>query len=117
MELQEALQIMRALASGVDPENGEALDPNSIYRRTKIVTALNRGLAALVQQEERARNRPANAGKYWSREEDAQVCEELKNGTDFQQIAKQHNRSVGSIVARLVKLGKISSSGSPPKAA
>jgi hypothetical protein len=33
--------------------------------------------------------------------------EELRRGVDFYQIAKTHNRSIGSIVARLVKLGKM----------
>jgi hypothetical protein len=60
--------------------------------------------------EERLRNKralPSKAGKSWSRAEDQQVCEELRRGIDFHQIAKTHNRSVGSIIARLVKLGKI----------
>ena len=48
----------------------------------------------------------AKAGKPWSRAEDALACEELRRGIDFHQIAKTHNRSVGSIVARLVKLEK-----------
>jgi hypothetical protein len=42
-----------------------------------------------------------------ARAEDEQVCEELRKGIDFHQIAKTHNRTIGSIVARLVKLGKI----------
>ena len=54
-----------------------------------------------------ARRQPANAGKSWSRAEDEQVCEELRRGIDFHQIAKTHNRTIGSIIARLVKLGKI----------
>jgi hypothetical protein len=38
----------------------------------------------------------------------AQICEELRHGLSFEQIAKSHNRTSGSIVARLVRLGKIS---------
>lgn len=34
-------------------------------------------------------------------------CEELRRGVDFHQIAKTHNRSIGSIAARLAKLGKM----------
>jgi len=107
MELQEALSIMRALAGGLNPETGQAMEANSICRKPNIVKALNRALAALVQQELRERARPGNAGKYWSREEDAQVCAEVRKGIDFHEIAKSHHRSVGSIVARLVKLGEI----------
>jgi hypothetical protein len=39
--------------------------------------------------------------------EDQQVCEELRRGVDFHQIAKTRDRSIGSIAARLAKLGKM----------
>lgn len=116
MELPEAVTVVRALASGVDPQDSKALPDSSILRRAQIVTALNKALTALVQAEERARTRPANAGRYWSKEEDAKVCEEVRSGMDFQRIAKAHNRTVGSIVARLVKLGRISPSSPLPQA-
>jgi hypothetical protein len=75
------------------------------------VRAFHRAVGALEYMEERERSRrtlPANAGKSWSRAEDEQVCEELRRGIDFHQIAKTHNRTVASIIARLVTLGKIS---------
>jgi hypothetical protein len=117
MEIQEAVTVIRSLAGGVDPENGQALEAGSLCRRPQVVRALNRALGALVQLQQRAQNRPANAGRYWSREEDAQVCAEVRKGIDFHEIAKAHNRSVGSIVARLVKLGEIKAAASPPEAA
>jgi hypothetical protein len=117
MEIEEALTIMRALAGGMNPETREALEVESICRKPQVVKALNRALGALVQQQERARSRPGNAGRYWSREEDAQVCAEVRQGIDFHEIAKSHNRSVPSIVARLVKLGEIRPAASPHKAA
>jgi len=115
MEIQESLKIMRALADGINPETGDALPAESLYKSPQTIKALNRAVAALVAAEERERNKPTNAGKYWSRAEDAQVCEEVRKGINFHEIAKTHNRSVGSIVARLVKLGKIAAP--PPKAA
>jgi len=107
METQQALKIMRALASGVHPHTGNSLPADSLYRRPEIIKALNRALGALAQAEEKERQRPANSGKYWSRDEDAEICEEVRTGLDFHLIAKAHQRSVGSIVSRLVKLGKI----------
>ncbi len=115
MEIQEALKVMRALASGVNPETGESMEADSVCRQPETVKALNRALGALVQLEQRERNKPVNAGRKWTHAEDAQICEEVRSGTDFHEIAKKHNRSVGSIVARLVKLGKIAAP--PPKAA
>jgi hypothetical protein len=117
MEIQEALDIMRALAGGSDPETKQPLAADSLCRRPAVVKALNRALGALVQLEQRERSRPPNAFRTWRPAEDAQVCEEVRKGMDFHEIAKVHNRSVGSIVARLVKLGKIAPAGTPPKAA
>jgi hypothetical protein len=110
MELEEAIKTIRALADGVNPETGEILPENSVCRAAQSVRALNRALAALIAQQEREKNRPQNAGRSWSRAEDEQVCEEVRQGNDFAQIAKAHNRSVPAIVARLVKLGKIAPS-------
>lgn len=54
-----------------------------------------------------AEKRPKNAAQSWSHEEDAQICDQLCQGIDFNRIANTHNRSVAAILARLVKLGKI----------
>jgi hypothetical protein len=61
MEIQEALRIMRALANGVNPQTGEALEADSVCRQPETVKALNRALGALAQLEQRERARPANA--------------------------------------------------------
>jgi hypothetical protein len=79
-----------------------------VYQYAPVVRAFHRAVGALEILEERERSRrPMNASKSWSRAEDAQVCEELRRGIDFDQIARAHNRSVGSIIGRLVRLGKI----------
>lgn len=121
MEIEEAINIIRALANGVHPASGAALEDGSVCRTAETVKALNRALAALVAQQEREKKRPKNAGKSWSHEEDAQICDELRQGVDFNQIANTHNRSLAAILARLVKLGKITPQKSghlfPPKVA
>ncbi len=121
MEIQAAIKVIRALADGVHPETGEALKEDLIYRDPQVVMALNKALGALVTQEQRELKKPASAGQFWSRAEDKQVCEELRKGMSFDDIAKTHNRSVPSIIVRLVKLGKIApdKSGSlfPPQVA
>jgi len=121
MEIEQAIKIIRALANGVHPESGAVLEEASICHTPDVIKALNRALAGLVAQEERDKRRPRNAGKSWSHEEDAQICEELRQGIDFNQIAQTHNRSLAAILARLVKLGKITPEKSgqlfPPKVA
>ncbi|MGA8493262.1 MAG: hypothetical protein WB711_22765 [Terriglobales bacterium] len=121
MDIQEAIKVIRALADGMHPETRDALKVDSIFQNPQVVMALNRALAALVAEEQRELKKPASAGQYWSRAEDKQVCEELRKGMNFEDIAKTHNRSVPSIIVRLVKLGKIApdKSGSlfPPQVA
>src|SRR5436309_9272940 len=53
MDIQEALKIMRALANGKNPENGEALEESSVCRRPQTVRALNRAISALVAEQGR----------------------------------------------------------------
>ncbi|MBA3914668.1 MAG: hypothetical protein H0X25_12645, partial [Acidobacteriales bacterium] len=107
------IRIIRALANGMDPESGVGLEAGSLLQRREIIVALNRALSALAQTQEREESQPKNAGKSWSREEDTEICNELCRGMTLAQIAGLHHRSTGSIVVRLVKLGKIS----PAKAA
>jgi len=120
MEIQEALNIVRKLASGLHPATGEALPGESVYHHPQAVRALHCAITALEFQQERERARrflPANAGKTWSNQEDAQICDELRRGINFEGIAKAHNRTVGSIIARLVCLGKISAAPQTTKSA
>ena len=117
MDIQEALKIMRALANGKNPENSEELEANSTCRQPLIIKALNRSIAAMVAAEERERNRPANAFRAWTGAEDAQVFEKVLAGVPLDEIAKAPNRTVASIVVRLVKRGKITAQPPSPKAA
>jgi hypothetical protein len=110
MELEEALAVMRRLADGLHPETGGSLPSDCLYQHPQSVRALHRAICALEFQQERERAKkflPKNAGKSWSNQEDAQVCDELRRGLSFEQIAQLHGRTNGSIIARLVRLGKI----------
>jgi len=111
MEIREALTIVRKLADGVHPETGEVLRSDCLYNHPQAVRALHRAIGALEFQDERERARrflPINAGKPWTNQEDTQICEELRRGMTFEQIAQVHNRTNGSIISRLVRLGRIS---------
>ena len=69
MKSREAVQVMRALAGGVDPETSQPV----AMLKPQLVKALNRAPGALMQQQERERNKPSNAGKHWSHDEEAKV--------------------------------------------
>jgi hypothetical protein len=111
MEIQEALAVISKLADGVHPETGTVLPADNLYQHPQAVRAMHRAVGALEFQAERERAKkflPQNAGKAWSHQEDAQICDEIRRGFSFEKIAQMHNRTNGSIVARLVRLGKIS---------
>jgi hypothetical protein len=111
MEIQEALAIVRKLADGMHPETGTTLPGDCMYQHPQTVRALHRAMLALEFQDAREKAKrflPKNAGKAWSGDEDTQICNELRRGMSFDQIAHLHSRTTGSIVARLVRLGKIS---------
>ena len=110
MEIQEVVRIVRALADGISPETGASLTADVLYQYASVIRAFHRAAGALEILEELERSRamlPAEGSRSWSRAEDAQVCDELRRGIDFYQIARTHNRSIASIVTRLAKLGQI----------
>jgi DNA-binding NarL/FixJ family response regulator len=117
VEIEEALKIVRALADGVDPHTGQVCPGDAMVRNPQVVIALHRAIGAmeaLAEREQARQSQPANANRWWSKTEDQQVCEELRQGLDFKEIAKKHHRTVPSIVARLIKLGKIAPKSSAP---
>jgi hypothetical protein len=109
MEIQDALQIMRALADGVSPETGEVLTSEVVHQYAPVVRAFHRavGVLEILEERERSRRPAVNAGKSWSRAEDNQVCEEMSRGVDVHQIAATHSRTVNAVITRLVRLKKI----------
>jgi hypothetical protein len=116
VELDEALRIVRALADGIDPRTGTASPADSLVRDPQVVIALHRAVGAmeaLAERERAKKTQPGNAFRWWSKAEDAQLCQELQQGLDFNEIAKKHNRTVVSVAARLIKLGKVSPKKKP----
>ena len=110
MNETQALHIVESLANGVDPETGEVYPPESPYQRAHIVRALfvaRQALEKATETERRRQNLPANTGKPWSSEEDDRLATAFHEGRSMIELARAHERTRGSIQARLVKLGKI----------
>src|ERR1035437_5793563 len=106
MNCTEALKILRPLAEGVDPGTGEVLPANSPYQQAQVVRALNCAIE-LAEREVRKSELPQGAGKLWTRDEDSQLHREFHQALDFNQIARIHQRTRGSIISRLAKLGEL----------
>ncbi len=116
MDTKEALQVVRALADGVDPCTGEVFPDDSPYQHPRVVRALFAAVRALEESESRRakeeRHRiekqlPDNAGKSWERREDEELIIAFEAGMKIKEMAHKHQRTEGSIQSRLVKLGKI----------
>ena len=106
MDINRAKAIISTLAEGVDPTTGEVLPDNSVCNKGEIVRALYTVLNCLDEKKSK-KNLPANAGKPWSAEEDERLLTAYRKGNSRSEISRAHQRTKGSIVARLAKLGEI----------
>lgn len=103
MQIQQDLKIVTMLASGADPDTGEA-----ILLSRNVTNALWRIIEFAVQNaKSQTREPPQNRGRSWSGAEDAQVCSEFERREALGKIAEVHGRTRGAFVSRLQRLGKI----------
>lgn len=110
MDLATARQILEALADGVDPRTGEVLDPGSPIESAQVVRALHVAVAAMdrnSRNRDRRSTLPLNAGKAWAVEQDQTLARLFDSGGNVAGIAKELQRTQGSIASRLVRLGKV----------
>lgn len=118
MERDRTLQILKALAEGVDPATGEQFPGNSSYQHPETVRALYSAIRLLesgpspssaVQPSsgEARKPGPANAGRPWSQDEDQRLGKGYDTGRTIDELAEAHQRSRIAIEARLAKLGRI----------
>lgn len=106
----QALQIVRALANGVDPASGEVYPPESPYQKPDTVRALfmaSRALERVAESEQRRGRLPSNAGKPWSEDDDVRLAAGFDAGKSQPELAREHQRTQASIQARLVRMGKV----------
>lgn len=114
MDIEKAHLILKSLADGVDPITGWVLASDHPCQQPEIIRALFLAAGVLerdVKREQRlARARlgmPVNTGKSWSVGEEAMLLKLYSAGSTVQELAELHRRTVGSICARLEKLGQM----------
>lgn len=114
MQRDRALEILKALADGVDPTSGEQLPAGSLYQHPDTVRALYCAIQSM--QSARPPKQPTaprtdstqlNAGRPWTEEEEARLARAFDAGTPIEALAQEHQRSRWAIEARLARLGKI----------
>jgi hypothetical protein len=107
MDQDKALAILKSLAEGIDPHGGGHFPPDSPYQRPDVVRALYTAVEC-NQTKAVAKAGPTNAGKPWSKEEDALLLAGFSAGHGIEALAAKHGRSRTGIEARLAKYGKVS---------
>jgi hypothetical protein len=112
MDKSESLKILKQLADGIDPYMGERLPEQSPYNHPQTVRAQYHAIIAIEKMKDDAsaiHPHLVNAGKPWEQAEDEQLKETFDQGMSIKELAHKHQRTVGAIEARLVKLGKVPS--------
>lgn len=110
MELAQAIDIVKALADGLDPKSRKTLSRESVYQDAETVRALYTALSVMEESRQRQEMRPqipSSAGKPWDDAEDKRLCDEFHRAVSFDEIAEVHSRTRRAIISRLVKLRKI----------
>lgn len=122
MELEKSIEMLDALAQGIDPVTGEVLPNTSPYNNVEITRALfivtgyikdlpkskkPKKSVAEKQQENISNGLPKNAGLSWTDEEREQIKRAFQQGSSSTEIAESHERTDGAIRSELKKLGLI----------
>lgn len=109
MDDSKALDIVTALANGVDPMTGEALAEDSIYQASDVIRALYLAMQALqARRHRRVRSSViSNAGKPWTEEEEQRLLAQFDAGASLAELAREHARTVAGVQARLERHGRL----------
>ena len=110
MDLSEAKNVVSNLIAGINPLTGEFLPSSDSCNQPDVIRALYLLLNAVQEKSEKTKSekpQPENAGKPWTEEEDALLCQMFDEGTKLKELCEFNKRTSGAIKARLVRLGKI----------
>lgn len=105
MNTARAVELLSALADGIDPFTGELLPQDHVCNQPEMIRAFHEMLNAIPPSKKKVP--PRNAGKPWTEIEEEKLLDEFDLGMTPSAIAKEHGRSRGAIESRLVALGKL----------
>ena len=109
MEIDQAQEIVKLLADGIDPNTGEIFADDSPYNSPDVIRALFTVLNHVKQpsKSSAAESRPANAGRPWSEELRQEVAKLFRQGKSIAELAQHFGRTRGAISSELVRQGVI----------
>jgi hypothetical protein len=105
----DARQVLRQLAFGVDPRSGQPLGRSDLLQDPEVIRAFFLAVEALTDHDVPAppdtqRKHLYRAGLPWLEEEDEPLKREFSGGMNIQLITETHYRTQGAIASRLVHL-------------
>lgn len=101
MDINRAREIVAILSECIDPTTGEVLSDDNVCNKPEVLRALYTEL----KHTESLKNLPENAGKPWTKEDDALLVELYKSGSSIKELKEKFKRTSGSIRSRLEHLG------------
>jgi hypothetical protein len=106
----ETLRILKLLARGIHPANGETLDDGcwshpSVIRALLFAADYLSETSSTPQREEKTKTFQDRSGKAWSQNEDSELRIGFERQETLQHLSSRHKRSRGAIIARVVHLG------------
>ena len=120
MDITQSITVLKTLASGTNPATGELYAEDSPYNAPEVIRALYACIQHLehpprksrMTLEERQadnlkRGLPRNAGLPWTPELKADLSGAFETAKSSKDLARQFERTPGSILAELQKQGLI----------
>ena len=111
VQQRESARVLQLLAQGLDPQTQSRLEEGAVLQDLSVVRALFRGAEALrimsSARSGRESSAKTRAGKPWSAQEDLRLRHSFEAGSSVSTLATTHERTRGSIRARLRRLGLI----------
>lgn len=117
MDTQQPIDILQALASGIDPISGEQLPVDAPYNRPDIIRALYASIEQLkhpptvnngsATASGKSKTLPKNSGKPWTAEMKEILRKGFAAGETPAQLAEKLARTKVSITCELEKQGLI----------
>ena len=125
MDEEQAREILRTLANGIDPVTGEVLPDESPYNQPAVIRALFQMVNTMDgrspspkakksarsieerQQENVRAGRPRNAGLPWNDASRAELASGYRAGTNVDQLSRDFERTRGAVISELVRQGFI----------
>ena len=108
MNDRDSIQIVNALAHGVNPLTGDLLSHEHVVREPIVARALLEAVWAMEKHGPGPRRPgPERRGEPWSSEEDEMLIDSWRRHGSIRSLATSHSRTPSAIRSRLLKLGVI----------